>query len=78
MDNPMDLPAAQAAKLVKRQIPEADEDGNPTGKMKPVDVDADEVFACRVRDTVLTVITTDGVRLTGAVPVKAADKKVEK
>lgn len=71
MNNPMDLPAAEAAKLVRRDVPELDRDGKPTGKTKPAPVGADEVFAVRVRDTAVTVITTAGEKLTGTLPGKA-------
>lgn len=71
MENPMDMPAADAAKLVKRQAPELAEDGTPTGKLVDAAVQADEVFAVRVRDASVTVITTSGERLLGLLPEKA-------
>lgn len=71
MENPMDMPAADAAKLVKRQTPELAEDGTPTGKLVDAAVQPDEVFAVRVRDTGVTVITTRGERLQGTLPEKA-------
>lgn len=71
MENPMDLPAAEAAKLVHRDVPELDEAGTPTGKLARGAVKPDEVFAVRVRDTGVTVITTSGERLTGLLPEKA-------
>jgi hypothetical protein len=72
--HPMDLPAEQAAKLVKRIAPELDKEGKPTGKDIEVEVKADEVFANRVRGDVLTVVTTDGQKLTGRVPKAKAEK----
>lgn len=74
MDNPMDLSAAVAAKLVKREVAEAAKDG--TARMVKVAIDPDDVFACRVRGEDVTVITTDGQRLTGLLPAGAA--KVDK
>lgn len=72
--NPMDLPAAEAAKLVKRLVPELDKDGKPTGKDVEVALKPAEVFANRVRGDVLTVVTTDGQKLTGRVPPAKAEK----
>ncbi|MCB1909982.1 MAG: hypothetical protein KDH15_21685 [Rhodocyclaceae bacterium] len=65
MENPMDLAPAEAAKLVKRQVPEVGKDGKTTGKLVDASVKADEVFASRVRDDKLTVVTTAGEKLTG-------------
>ncbi len=65
---PMDLDAADAAACVKRTVPELDEDGTPTGKEKAVAVKPAEVFANRVREGEVTVITIDGQRLTGKAP----------
>ena len=72
--HPMDLSAEQAAKLVKRTAPELDKEGRPTGKDVEVALNADEVFAHRVRGDVLTVVTTDGQKLTGRVPKAKAEK----
>lgn len=71
--NPMDLPAAQAAKLVKREVAELGKDGKPTGKTVAEAIKADEVLACRVRGDELTVVTTAGEKLTAALPA-AKDK----
>lgn len=71
MENPMDLEPAAAAKLVGREVPVLDKDGKPTGKTERKAIGASEVFACRVRDTDVTVITTSGEKLTGKVPAKA-------
>lgn len=66
--HPMDLPPEQAAKLVHRRAPEIGTDGKPTGGEVEVELAADEVFANRVRDGVLTVVTTAGEKLTGKAP----------
>lgn len=71
MNNPMDLKPAEAAKLVAREIAVRDKDGKPTGKTELKPIAAAEVFACRVRDTAVTVITTAGEKLTGTLPAKA-------
>jgi hypothetical protein len=68
MQHPMELEAAEAAKLVGRDVPELGEDGLPTGKMSRQPLEADEVLAVRVRDHVVTVVTVAGERLTGEVP----------
>lgn len=74
MSKPMDLPAAEAAKLVKRGVPELGKDGKPTGKMLEKAVSAAEVFAVAVRDDAVTVVTVDGRKLHGTVPATKADK----
>ena len=71
MNNPMDLEPAEAAKLVGREVPVLDKDGKPTGKTERKPIAAREVFACRVRDTTVTVVTTAGEKLTGVVQKKA-------
>lgn len=70
MKNPMDLPAVQAAKLVVREVAEK-KDGKPTGKTVKSQVKPDEVFACRVRDGEVTVVTTAGEKLFGILPEQA-------
>ena len=72
--HPMDLPAEQAAKLVKRLAPEFGADGKPTGKDTEVEIGADEVFANRVRGDVITVVTTSGEKLTGKAPTSKGGK----
>lgn len=72
--HPMDLPAEQAAKLVKRLAPEFGADGKPTGKDAEVEIGADEVFASRVRGDVITVVTTSGEKLTGKAPASKGGK----
>lgn len=71
MENPMDLDPAAAAKLVGREVPVLDKEGKATGKTYRKPIDTSEVFACRVRDTAVTVITTSGEKLTGTLPAKA-------
>lgn len=71
MNNPMDMEPAAVAKLVGREAPVLDKDGKATGKTYRKPIDASEVFACRVRDTAVTVITTAGEKLTGVLPAKA-------
>lgn len=61
---PKEMTAAQAAALVKREVPEMKDD-KPTGKMKPVAVKADEVFAFKDHGDHVTVLTVDGVKLRG-------------
>lgn len=70
--HPMDLPAEQAAKLVKRLVPEIGKDGKPTGETVEKEVGVDEVFANRVRGDEITVVTTDGQKLVGKAPTKSA------
>ena len=72
--HPMDLPADEAAKLVKRLAPELGADGKPTGKDIEVEISADEVFANRIRGDVITVVTTAGEKLTGKAPKGKAAK----
>lgn len=74
MNTPMDLPAAEAAKLVKRSVPVM-KDGKPTGEHKDVPIKADEVFACRVRDQDVTVITVDGQKLTSVLSAARGETK---
>lgn len=70
MKNPMDLRQAEAAKLVGREVPMLDKEGRPTGKAERKPITTAEVFACRVHDDgAVTVVTTAGEKLTGALPV---------
>lgn len=65
---PKELTKADAAKLVKREVPALDKDGKPTGKTKGVAIEADEVFDFAVRDDgTLVVVTVDGQKLFGSV-----------
>jgi len=60
------LTKADAAKLVKREVPVLDKQGKPTGKTTKVAVEADEVFAYAVReDGTVVVVTVDGQKLFG-------------
>lgn len=66
------LSPAQAAKLVKRQVPEIGEDRKPTGKLVDQAIRPDEVLDFAVRGDELTVVTIAGEKLTGVIPAKAA------
>lgn len=66
------LSPAQAAKLVKRQVPEIGKDGKPTGELVDQAIRPDEVLAFVVRDDEVTVVTIAGEKLTGVLPAKAA------
>lgn len=62
------LSKTDAAALVKREVPVLDEDRKPTGKMKKVEVGADEVLDFAVReDGTVVVVTVDGQKLFGKV-----------
>ena len=58
--------AAQAAKAVKREVAELGKDGKPTGKTKAVAVGAEELLAWHAEGGVVTVVTKDGQKFTGA------------
>lgn len=74
MEHRMDLAPAEAAKLVKREVPELGKDGKPTGKSVEAPIKADEVLACAVRGSAVTVVTIAGEKLTGTLSEKAAKK----
>lgn len=74
MSKPMDMPAAAAARLVRREVPELGRDGKPTGKMVECPVSAVDVFAVAVREGQVTVVTTDGQKLFGELPAGKAEK----
>lgn len=74
MNKPMDLPAAEAAKLVKREEIELGKDGKPTGKVTEKPITAREVFANVVRGDAVTVVTVDGRKLHGTLPPPKAEK----
>lgn len=76
MEHQMDLPPAEAARLVSREVPEL-KDGKLTGQRVQKAVAADEVLACRLRGNVLVVVTTDGQKLTGEVPAGTLKKLAE-
>lgn len=67
LPHPFDLPADDAAALVKRERPELGEDGKPTGVLVDVAVRPDEVFANRLHGDVLVVVTTDGEKLSARI-----------
>lgn len=60
-----ELTAAEAAKLVCRDVPVLDDKKQPTGKTKQVAVRADEVLSFRDYGDVVVVVTKDGQKLTG-------------
>ncbi|MDR1995141.1 hypothetical protein [Azonexus sp.] len=62
----VELTKADAASAVSRHVPVRGKDGKPTGKMEAVVVAEDEVLDFAVRGSIVTVITVDGQRLTGA------------
>lgn len=77
------LSAAEAAKCVRRSVvkvvidpktkqPKLDEDKRPVTDIAEVAVSADEVLDFVVRGDVVTVVTTDGQKLTGTVPAAKA------
>ncbi len=70
-NTPAALTPEQAAKAVKRQVPEI-EGGKPTGKTVEQAIRPNEVLASAVRGNVVTVVTISGEKLTGELPAKAA------
>lgn len=60
-----ELTAAQAAKLVFRDVPKMGEDGKPTGETKKAAIKADEVLSFRDYGTHVVVVTVDGQKFTG-------------
>lgn len=63
-EQPKEMTAAQAAKFVKRPVPEL-KDGKPTGKMRQLAVKTEEVLSFREYDSHVVVVTTDGQKLQG-------------
>jgi DNA-binding LytR/AlgR family response regulator len=63
-EQPKELTAAQAAKLVKREVPVM-EKGKPTGKMRQVAISVDKVLTFKDYSTYVVVVTTDGQKLRG-------------
>lgn len=59
------MTAAQAAKLVKREVPVLDKKGQPTGKTKLVAIKTDEVLAFNDYGTHVVVVTNDGQKFKG-------------
>lgn len=70
-NTPTPLTAEQAAKAVKRQVPEI-KDGKPTGETALQAIRPDEVLAHAVRGGVVTVVTIAGEKLTGELQAKAS------
>lgn len=64
-ETPKGLTAAQAAKLVFRDVPVAGKDGKPTGETAKKAIKADEVLAFRDYGTHVVVVTVDGQKFTG-------------
>lgn len=60
------MTAADAAKLVTREVQEIGKDGKPTGATKRVPVKADEVLAFADKGDHVVVVTKDGRKLRGA------------
>lgn len=60
-----ELTAADAAKLVFREVPKLDKDGKPTGKVENISIGADEVLAFRDYVDHVVVVTVDGQKFTG-------------
>lgn len=61
----VELSAAEAAKVVKRERPVIGADGKPTGETEAVAVTEDEVFCWSLRGETVTVVTIDGQKLVG-------------
>lgn len=59
------MTAAEAAKLVVREIPVIGKDRKPTGEIKKVPVKATEVLSFRDCGDSVVVVTADGQKLTG-------------
>ena len=59
------MTAAQAAKLVFRDVPAKDKDGKPTGEVAKKSIKADEVLAFKDYGTHVVVVTVDGQKFTG-------------
>ena len=64
------LSAAQAAKLVSREVAELGADGKPTGKTKSIPIKADEVFSHKDYGDHVVVVTVDGQKFVGEKPTK--------
>lgn len=70
-DTPAALTPEQAAKAVRRKVPEI-KDGKPTGQTALQAIRPDEVLASVVRGNVVTVVTISGEKLSAELPAKAA------
>lgn len=65
-----EMTAADAAKLVSREVPVLNKDGKPSGETKQAAVKASEVLSFRDYGDTVVVVTTDGQKLTGEKAVK--------
>lgn len=63
--SPDEISHADAAKLVFREVPKLDKDGQPTGKMESVALEPHEVLAARDHGDHVVVVTRDGQKFTG-------------
>lgn len=59
------MTAAQAAKLVFRDVPMLGKDGKPTGEMAKKAIKADEVLSFKDYGAHVVVVTVDGQKFTG-------------
>lgn len=62
--NTQELTAADAAKLVFREVPKFDKEGNPAGTTQK-SIGADEVFAWKDYGDHVVVVTVDGQKFSG-------------
>ncbi|MBK6742519.1 MAG: hypothetical protein IPG66_05880 [Hydrogenophilales bacterium] len=62
---PKGMTAAQAAKLVTRDVPVLGKDGKPTGETAKKAIKADEVLSFRDYGDRVVVVTVDGQKFTG-------------
>jgi len=62
---PKEMTAAEAAKLVVREVPVLDKEGKNTGKVNEIPVKAAEVLSFRDYGDYVVVVTNDGKKLTG-------------
>lgn len=65
-----EMTAADAAKLVSREVPIFDKEKKPTGETKQIAVKANEVLSFRDYSDRVVVVTTDGQKLTGSKAAK--------
>lgn len=61
---PAELTPAQAAKLVKREVPVM-KDGKPTDKTRPAAIGVNEILDVKDYDTYVVVVTKDGQKFRG-------------
>ncbi len=60
-----ELTAAEAAKLVFREVPKLDGEGKPTGKIEKKPIAADELLAWKDYGDHVVVVTKDGQKFAG-------------